>query len=373
MTELNLAPYLAVLPNIFFAFIIGIILTPILRKIGLKFGFATKPKHESDPNERGNITKHHKKTTSRLAEFAMVIPLLLLMWSNLDLNIQIFGFVMSIVLISVIGAFDSKYHLSEFVKLFFLFFAGLFLVFTGTIIDVHGIIDLRFMDYTIINPLTGGDLSLLSVFVTLAWIMVIPTALSYVGGVDGLAEGTSAIAIFILLLIGIRNNDAITITIASLSLGGLLGLLPYNFYPAVIFSEHLTYGFLIAVLAIISQAKVTISLLIILIPVIDFVYIASYRVRKYFKEKGSSKFNFRLLLHYLGTGDRNHLHHKLMELGLNAVQISLLQYAAYAILGFIALAVSGLYLTFVILGTVVVIVLIFTYINKLLKLKHNAR
>jgi hypothetical protein len=52
--------------------------------------------------------------------------------------------------------------------------------------------------------------------------------------------------------------------------------------------------------------------------------------------------------------------------GNNPVKISLFQYLLYAGIGFVALAVSGLYLTFAILGSIAVIVLIFVWINKII-------
>ena len=371
MPELNLEPYISVLPNVLYAFFLGLILTPILRMIGLRFGFSTKPASQSKPDERGNNVKLHTVTISRLGEFAMLIPLFLFMWRDLNFDSpQIFGIVLSILMVAIVGALDSKYNLSEFVKLFVLFFASIILIFTGTVINFHSILDLSSFDLYINNPLTRTQLSLMSAFITLAWICVVSTAVSYVGGVDGLSEGTSAIAIMILTLIGIRNGDILTIVIGTLCFGGLLGLLPYNFYPKSIMSEHLIYGFVIAILAIISQGKIATSILILTIPLIDFIYVVYNRSERYFKEK-TSRFSIRLYLHALGTPEKNHLHHKMLQLGLNHPQIALIQYGMYAILGFVALVVSGLYLTLAILGSVAIVVLIFYYIGR--KLKYNAR
>lgn len=369
MSNLNFGPYLEVLPNVITAFVMGLLLTPILRFIGLKFGFATKPASQSRPDERGNSVKLHKITISRLGEFAMVIPLLILMWRDLNFDSpQIFGITLSIIFIAVIGALDSKYDLSEFVKLFALFFTSVILVFTGTIIDIHSIFDLRQYDILINNPITLEKLSIISAFATILWICIVSTALSYVGGVDGLSEGTSAIAILMLTLIGIRNGDTLTIVIGSLCLGGLLGLIPYNFYPKVIMSEHLIYGLVISILAIISKGKIATSLLILTIPIIDFIFVFADRSIRYFKSQ-KDKFSIKDYLHALGTPEKNHLHHKLLQLGLNHPQISLIQYLAYGILGFMALSVSGLYLTIAILGSCMVIVLIYYCIHR--KLKQN--
>jgi UDP-GlcNAc:undecaprenyl-phosphate GlcNAc-1-phosphate transferase len=67
----------------------------------------------------------------------------------------------------------------------------------------------------------------------------------------------------------------------------------------------------------------------------------------------------------MGSGDKTHLHHKLLDLGLSHPQIAILQYFAYTIIGFIALAVSGLYLTIAVIGTVLIVVLIFVVIYRL--------
>lgn len=362
---LQFEPYINTLPNFLAAFLFGLVLTPFLIKIGLRFGFSTKPRSQLDPNERGYVTRlDNDKTYPRLGEFAMVIPLLLLMWRDLNLTTPIFGIVISIAMVSIFGAMDSKYQLSEFVKLFILTFASLILIFTGTVIDIHTIIPLQSIDYSINNPITGTELSLLSVFVTYVWLLVIPTALSYVGGVDGLSEGTSAIAILILTLIAIRTGDTMTIVIGTLCFGGLLGFLPFNFYPKAIMSEHLIYGYVIAILAILSKGKITTSILILTVPLVDFIYVTGRRALNYLKENSGKGFSLRMLLHRMGTGDKTHLHHRLLELGWGHARISITQYVVYGILGCISLVVTGLYLTLAILGSIAFIVLMFYYINR---------
>ncbi|MFW5719477.1 MAG: MraY family glycosyltransferase [Candidatus Dojkabacteria bacterium] len=367
---MHFEPYVEVLPLIILSFVTALAITPFLRWFGLRYGFATKPKAEWKPDERNAVTVHHTKRMSRLGEFAMLIPLGIFMWQDLSLNIQVLGFVLAAGLIAVIGAFDSKYNLNEFVKLFILIFSGIILIFTGTMIDINSIVQLSWLpEITINNPVLNERMSVFSMIITLMWIVVVPYALSLVGGVDGLSEGTTTIALMILVLIGIRNGDTFTIVIGSVCLGGMLGLLPYNFHPAMIFSEHLIFGFIIAVLSVTSQAKIATSILILTVPLIDFIFVHYLRTKKYFSEQ--KKFNFRLLLHYYGTGDRNHLHHKLMDLGMKPAHIALFQYILYAVLGFAALVVSGLYLTLVVLGSIVLVVLILCYINYQLNKIHK--
>jgi UDP-GlcNAc:undecaprenyl-phosphate GlcNAc-1-phosphate transferase len=363
---LDYAKYLDVLPNILLGFITAILLVPVLRQIGLKYGFSTQPRELLSPTDRNYITRENETVMSRLGEFGMLIPLAIFLWKDLSLDIQLFGIVLTIAMIGLLGVFDAKHNLNEFIKLYVLVFAGILLVFTGTVININDLIDVSKIDILINNPVTNTSLSLISSLVTIGWVVVIPYALSLVGGVDGLSEGTSLIAMIILTLIGIRHGSLITVTIGSLCLGGLLGVLPYNFHPAMIYSEHLIYGFIIAILSITSQAKVSTSILLLTVPLIDFIIVHYYRAKKYFDE--NEKFNLKVLLHYFGTGDRNHFHHKLKDLGFSPIKIAILQYIMYAVLGFIALMVSGLYLTVSIVSSVAVIVLIFYYIHK--KVSH---
>lgn len=364
-------PYFEIFPLILISFTLGYLLTPFLRHIGLKYNFSTKPPGVKK-TERGEQTKIHTKTTSRLGEFAMLIPLFLLIWFHLDVGLKALGVLLSLLVVGIFGAIDSKYQLNEFKKLGVLSFCGVLLFVTGTYIDISTLINVGSFDFRFNNPLTGTEVSILSFFLTLIWFYLIPFAVSNVGGVDGLAEGTSAIAILILLLVGIRTNDTITIYIGALSLGGLLGLLPYNFHPAVIFSEHLVYGFLIAILAITSSTKIATSILLLTVPIIDTIYLFYYRTKKYQSERDKSKpFNILKMLSYWGTGDKNHFHHKLLFLGNTPVKISLIMYLMYGILGVIALAVSGLFLTLSILLSVFLVIVIFVYVNK--KIDKNTK
>src|SRR3712207_3851427 len=113
----NFEPYINALPNVIAAFIIALIITPLIRKFGLKYGFSTKGKGLADPSDRGYETRTHEGVMSRLGEFAVMIPIFLLVWRSLNLDTQMFGIVLSLGMIAVIGAFDAKYDLSEFVKL----------------------------------------------------------------------------------------------------------------------------------------------------------------------------------------------------------------------------------------------------------------
>jgi UDP-N-acetylmuramyl pentapeptide phosphotransferase/UDP-N-acetylglucosamine-1-phosphate transferase len=166
---------------------------------------------------------------------------------------------------------------------------------------------------------------MLSVF---TYIVVI-NAFNLIDGVDGLASGVGLIAS---TLFGFWFYFAGDLTYAVISFalaGGLLGFLIFNFNPAKIFmgdSGSLTIGFLIAVLAIelveydstlvLPKAinhisKPILAMCILVYPLTDTIRVFTLRAMK-----GISPF----------TADRNHIHHRLIDLGLSQKQTVIIIY-----------------------------------------------
>ena len=116
--------------------------------------------------------------------------------------------------------------------------------------------------------------------------------------------------------------------------GALLGFLRFNFYPANIFmgdSGSLTVGLIICVLAInviefdftaLPPEMKHISKPIFAMAVLSYPLIDTFRIFIYRSMKGLSPF----------TADRNHIHHRLIKLGLNHAQTVSVIYIFNAIL-----------------------------------------
>ena len=165
---------------------------------------------------------------------------------------------------------------------------------------------------------------MLSVF---TYIVVI-NAFNLIDGVDGLAAGVGLIASTIFGLWFYAAGDIIYAVLSFALGGGLLGFLRFNFNPAKIFmgdSGSLTIGFLFAVLAIelveydaqylpkeiINISKPILAMSIIVYPLIDTIRVFTLRA-----VKGVSPF----------TADRNHIHHRLIDLGLSHKQTVMVIY-----------------------------------------------
>jgi UDP-GlcNAc:undecaprenyl-phosphate GlcNAc-1-phosphate transferase len=173
----------------------------------------------------------------------------------------------------------------------------------------------------------------LGLSLTVFWVLLITNAFNLIDGLDGLAAGSaliSALALFVTALLG--HNDVVAILVIALA-GATLGFLPSNFYPAKIFmgdSGSLLIGFLLSAVALIGPAKTTnmgdvaIPILIFGLPILDVTLAIARRLLR-----GQSPFR----------GDADHIHHKLLKLGLPQNQAVIALYGVTAAFGALSLIV----------------------------------
>jgi UDP-GlcNAc:undecaprenyl-phosphate/decaprenyl-phosphate GlcNAc-1-phosphate transferase len=165
----------------------------------------------------------------------------------------------------------------------------------------------------------------LSIFV----YIVIVNAINLIDGVDGLAAGVGFIASVTFAYWFQKTGDLPLALLATGLAGSLLGFLVYNFQPAKIFmgdSGSLIIGIVIFVLAVkmvefpVSRllptmravSKPVLAMAILSYPLIDTIRVFTIRALQ-----GRSPF----------SADKNHIHHKLLSLGLSHKQTALTLYA----------------------------------------------
>lgn len=158
-----------------------------------------------------------------------------------------------------------------------------------------------------------------SVFLSVFAYIVIVNAFNLIDGIDGLAGGIGAVtALFFGVWFYLAGNLPFSL-LAFVLAGSLCGFLVFNFSPAKLFmgdSGSLIIGVIVSVLAInmIEQdtsklppflntlSKPILAMSILVYPLIDTLRIFIYRAMK-----GRSPF----------SPDKNHIHHRLIKLGLN--------------------------------------------------------
>src|SRR5207237_10057622 len=170
--------------------------------------------------------------------------------------------------------------------------------------------------------------------VTVLWIVGIINAINLIDGLDGLAGGVALCAVVTNLIVSsMQPHHMMTLCMATLA-GALLGFLFYNFNPASIFlgdTGSLFLGYVLAVSSIRTHQKssAVVSLLVpvvvLAVPIVDTALAMGRRALT-----GRSMF----------SGDRDHIHHRLLDLGLSQRQATLVLYATSVVLGGVALALG---------------------------------
>lgn len=184
------------------------------------------------------------------------------------------------------------------------------------------------------NPFQSGVLrfpGVIAIGFTIFWIMGMINSINWIDGLDGLSSGVSIIAAVTLGLISLstRVNQPLIAVLCFVLAGALLGFLRWNFHPARIFtgtSGVQFVGYTLAVLSILGTAKVAVALLVLGVPIIDTFWIIVRRL-----SQGRSPF----------TPDRQHIHHRLLDLGLSHRQTVLVIYGLCTALAVLALVLTG--------------------------------
>ena len=167
---------------------------------------------------------------------------------------------------------------------------------------------------------------------TLIVIVGVTNAVNLADGLDGLAGGLSLISFAGIGFLAYQADESQLVFLMVAVLGGLLGFLRFNTYPARIFmgdagSQFLGHYLAVAAILLTDLSKTFYSPVLMLflwgVPLLDTVGVMVQRLLE-----GRSPF----------VGDRNHLHYKLLAMGLQHRQ------AVTVIYGVHGLMVSSAYL-----------------------------
>lgn len=228
-------------------------------------------------------------------------------------------------ILAVTSFVDDRRGLSPYFRLIIQVLAGVIVVLGGLEIA------------SVTHPF-GGSLDLTKVtyladVVTVLWVMVMVNAFNWLDGVPGMSSSISAITAVVLLLLSMRPefhyfDQTLAIALSSIVLGAALAFLIFDFpKPRMIMGDtgSMLLGFLLAVAAIISGAKIATTILVLGFPLLDFAWVIGRRVWQ-----GKSPFK----------GDLWHFHHRFLKAGLSERQVVLFFAAAAALFGLVALMLN---------------------------------
>ena len=160
---------------------------------------------------------------------------------------------------------------------------------------------------------------------TVIIIVAVTNAINLSDGLDGLAGGVTLLTFLCIGFLSYLEHFQAIEVISAAMVGAIFGLLRYNSHPASVFmgdagSQLLGFVAITLSLALTRQSEQTsiiLTLFMMGIPIIDTVCVVAQRIIK-----GRSPF----------VADRNHIHHKLMRLGLYHSESVLTIYLLHAIL-----------------------------------------
>jgi UDP-GlcNAc:undecaprenyl-phosphate GlcNAc-1-phosphate transferase len=299
------------------------LLTPLVRNFARDRGWVDRP---------DGRRKLHMTPVPRLggvavfAAFALASALLVALERGGAIGDHISGraylhLLIACAAVAAVGMVDDIAGVRPVVKVVVQAGAGLYLYFNG------------YQMNALSNPLSGESLELgvFSAPLTVIWFVGMSNAFNLIDGLDGLAAGIglfSTTTLFIACVI----NERWEIAVIAAALGGsLLGFLRYNFNPASVFlgdSGALFVGFALAAIAMRGSMKSSAAIAVVApvmalaVPILD----AGIAVVRRFV-RGDDLFR----------ADGDHIHHRLLRMGLTPRRVVAVMYAVAAGFGFLSL------------------------------------
>ena len=301
------------------AFVVSFLMCPMVKSFAYKIGAIDVPKDNR---------RMHKKPVPRLGGLAIFLGFIVSMLLFVKIDHQMQGILLGASIIVVLGVVDDMSPLRAYFKFCVQIFAALVAVFHGVVIQ------------TLSNPNVFAespywDLGWLAVPITVLWIVGITNAVNLIDGLDGLACGVSTISAISMLVIALLVSEGdVALVMASL-VGACLGFLPFNKNPAKMFMGDTGSTFLGYILATISIqglfkyyaiVSFAVPFLILGLPMFDTLFAIIRRLAH-----GQNPM----------APDRGHIHHRLIDIGLNQKQAVAALYVISSILGLSAVVLTS--------------------------------
>ncbi|MDP8313978.1 MAG: MraY family glycosyltransferase [Candidatus Celaenobacter antarcticus] len=333
-------------------------MVPINCKLSKKFGIIDYP--------RGR--RIHKVPTPKSGGISLFIGLIVSQFVLVLLGVQEFnnlfiGLICGGFLMLVLGLLDDIYNLRPWEKLVAEVIIALFMILLG------------FKIRLITNPFGPSvNVGVLSIPLTIIWFLLIINSINLIDGLDGLAAGIAAIVTLTLSIASIVCCNIFIAYFAFSIFGNCLAFLKYNFHPAKIFlgdTGSLFLGFNIAAISVAGNIQfkgttamtMLIPIIVLFIPLFDTILAIIRRL------KSSNS---------LFEADKNHLHHKMLDIGLPYKTVVLIGYFLTFLFGIISMGFllvdkKILFSLCVILGAIILIILFNIIKRDFFKLHKNIK
>ncbi len=223
-------------------------------------------------------------------------------------------------LIFCLGIYDDLHGAGPYLKFAVQAIAGVMLFAGG----------MRILDL----PVIFGSYSLpwfVGLPLTVLWVVAVTNAFNLIDGLDGLAAGSALFSTLVFFVITLVNHSWLFSLMSVTLAGAILGFLRFNFNPATIFlgdSGSLFIGFMLSALALAASQKAP-TFVAVAIPVVSFGLPILETLLSILRRLMSGRPIF--------TADREHIHHKLLQMGFSHRQVVIVLYAVSAVFAMLSL------------------------------------
>jgi UDP-GlcNAc:undecaprenyl-phosphate GlcNAc-1-phosphate transferase len=296
-----------------FALALTAVSTPVVRRFAIWAGFVDQPA----------ARKVHAEPMPLLGGVAIILGVVLavvVLFAALPTTAgapQVIGVALASSVVALTGLVDDRGRLPAWAKLLGQFAGFLILVAFG--VQVR----LALPEW-------------LNLALTFIWLAGISNAINFLDNMDGLSAGVSGVAAGYILLLATFNQQHLVAALAAGVLGACVGFLRYNFRPAAIFmgdAGSLFLGFLLAVLGIqlrfpnnVNFVTWMVPVFILGVPILDTALVIISRLRR--------------RVNPLTTAGKDHLSHRLVDMGYSQREAVLMLYLLAGIFGMAALFIT---------------------------------
>ena len=294
------------------AFVLAVVLTPLVRLLAHRVGVVAKPKTD----------RWHKKPTAMLGGVAI--------WLSVTISYLLFAphtpyswvVIGASTFLFFVGLVDDLFHAKPYQKLIGQVMGSAFVIYYGLAL-----------------PWTGSNS--LNMALTIFWLIGITNALNLLDNMDGLAAGIALIASCFLSLSFINTGEFTEVVLLLCFGAALLGFLIYNSHRASIFMGDcgsMFIGFFLASAALVNLAGgrsrsllpvLAVPILVLFIPIFDTTFVTILR-----KLSGRAA----------SQGGRDHTSHRLVALGMSERNAVWMLYGFSALSGMLAVVVQNVQL-----------------------------
>ena len=294
------------------ALVVSFLMTPIVKTFAYKVGAIDVPK---------DARRMHKTPIPRLGGLAIFIGFMVSILLFVEITAEMRSILLGAVIIVVLGVVDDIMALPVQIV-------------AALIPATHGVVIQAFSNPNVFSDNPYWVLGNLSVPLTVLWIVAITNAVNLIDGLDGLANGVSAISATTVLVIALIGGQFQVAVVMAALVGACVGFMPYNMNPAKMFmgDTGATFlGYILATMSIQGLFKFyaiisfAVPFLILGLPIFDTAFAFIRRIAH-----GQSPMH----------ADRSHIHHRLIDMGLNQKQAVATLYVISGILGLSAVVLT---------------------------------